>query len=92
MVSGLRENGSKKMIIEEQIENAIKSEIQALNVDAFLVTSRNPETEPENTANCVAIAVGFRQHDNFDLSPITVNATIAVVSRVECDKDKTAHN
>lgn len=39
----------------------------------------------------VAVAVGFRTHDNFSLTPISVPVTIALTTRAEMDATGEAH-
>lgn len=63
-----------------------------------VVGSRQPSAvgtvKGENEDGCkaiVAVAVGFRSHDNFSLSPISVPVSIAISTRVEQDATGSVH-
>lgn len=84
--------------LEEKILSALKSDANAASVSAAFVGSRAAEdaallkADPTDIGSpLVALAVGFRASDAFTLSPITINASIAIVTPVEADPTGAAH-
>ena len=66
--------------------------------DAEIVGSRLPSAtgtvKGENETGqkaVIAVAVGFRSHDSFSLSPISVPVSIAITSRAEMDATGETH-
>lgn len=88
------------MLIEKVLEEALVSELKELDAmkDVEVVGSRIPSAigivkgEQDKSAKAViAVAVGFRTHDNFSLSPISVSASIAITTRAEMDATGSLH-
>lgn len=86
------------MILEAQIEQNILSSIESIDeLSSYqIVTSRQvgdqiADIEEANTSGVIAIASGFRANDQFSLSPITINFTITVATRVETDSTSEIH-
>ena len=90
------------MILEQALEKKIldvfRADTDAANVPAAFVGSRTPEdaalikADPADIGTpLVALAVGFRASDAFTLSPITINASVAIVTPVEADPTGAAH-
>lgn len=81
------------MILEALLEQNILSafaELPELS-GAQIIASRSA-TKTEDSDNCyIAIAAGFRQHDSFSLSPVTIPVSISIVSRVEGDAKASNH-
>ena len=86
------------MVLEGQVEDRIAAQISALcGSEGISVTcSRGvPEEgtkgEQGGFTSIVGIAAGFRQHDAFSLSPISVQFSVTVGTRAESDPDGSIH-
>lgn len=82
------------MILEALLEQKLADEFSSLDQlsGVQIVKSRSTDkTENDDTYSVVAIASGFRQHDNFSLSPITIPVAITIVTRVEGDANSSSH-
>jgi len=84
------------MLIEKELEQRIKAEIETLAALAEyqIVLSRDCDTikgERKDATGVVAITAGYRQHDAFSLSPISMPVTISIVTRIEQDRTSAKH-
>ena len=75
------------MMLERQLEIDIADQLSSMNElsDVQIVCSRSGTKNEVQSKSAVAIACAFRQNDSFSLTPITVNSSIAVVTRTETD-------
>lgn len=74
------------MILEGLLEQKIieqLSSIESLSGTQFIASRSADKTEDADSV--VAVAAGFRQHDSFSLSPVTLPVTLTIVTRVEDD-------
>ena len=88
------------MLIEKELEAKVVSALEALDglKDMEIVGARQEsstgivkgETET-SMKGVVAVSVGFRTHDNFSLTPISVPVTIAISTRSEMDATGLTH-
>ena len=88
------------MLMEKELEARIAGalgEIEALS-GAEIVGSRQPSAsgtvkgEKDQTAKAVvAVAVGFRSHDDFSLTPVSIPVTVAITTRAEMDATGETH-
>jgi len=88
------------MLMERELEKKITDVLKGMSAlaDAEVVGSRQPaesglvkgENETERKS-VVAVAVGYRKHDAFTLSPVSVPVTVAITTRVEMDATGLAH-
>lgn len=90
----------KRMTLETQIENRLiekLGEMQELSACQIVGSRQIAATDTQTIADdvsadtVIAIHTGYRQHDAFSLSPITVPITIAMSTRIEKDKSGRRH-
>lgn len=88
------------MILERQLEQKLINELSATISDekVQMVGSRDVATNPtdtltdkDNKVSVVAVQTGFRTHDAFSLSPISVGVTLAIATRIDCDPSAQHH-
>ena len=86
------------MMLERQLEIDIATELSAelsalpeLSCSQIVCSRSGSKNETQSPAT-IAVACGFRQNDAFSLTPITVNSTIAVVTRTETDLESETHD
>lgn len=86
------------MLIERELERRLVEAFSEGLEDAEVVGSRQPSDvgtvkgERDVAArSVVAVSVGFRTHDAFSLTPISVSATVAVTTRAEMDATGECH-
>ena len=86
------------MVLEGQVEDRIAAQISELcGPEGISVTcsrgipDEGTKGEYGGFTSIVGIAAGFRQHDAFSLSPISVPFNVTVGTRIENDPDGTVH-
>lgn len=86
------------MMLERQLEIDVANELSAalssapsLSATQIVCSRSGTKTETQSTST-VAVACGFRQNDSFSLTPITVNASIAIITRLETDVESETHD
>lgn len=97
------ENHGKEcaMLIERQLEEDLIQELRLMpelqNVQ--VVGSRTiPELETDaksedsDKQSVIAVACGFRTHDAFSLSPVSIPVTITIMTRTELDPSSKIHD
>ena len=89
------------MLIERQLEEDLVQEFQLMPelANAQVVGSRmipeietDTKTEQADKQSVVAVACGFRQHDAFSLSPVSIPVTITIMTRTELDPSSKVHD
>ena len=92
--------GGEVMLIEKELERLVVERLEALEAlkRVEVVGSRQASStgivkgEHSNDVDAVvAVSTGFRSHDNFSLTPVSIPLTIAITSRVEMDATGAAH-
>lgn len=81
------------MILEGLLEQKIVeqlSSIDSLSGTQFIASRSVDKTEDGDSV--VAVAAGFRQHDSFSLTPVTLPVTFTIVTKVEEDVEQQKHN
>ena len=91
--------GVLRMILESQVEQQLQKEFAKLTeLDTYQIMqsrqvnedgSRNEDDVSKS--GIIMITTGFRQHDQFSLSPITLQANITVITRTEIDYTSAKH-
>lgn len=88
------------MLIEREVEAKLISEIARLPIMAEMeiVGARQPSSEglvkgeqETSRSGVIAVSTGYRSHDNFSLTPITLNVSVAITTRVEMDATGSRH-
>ena len=81
------------MLLEQKLEEDLITEFEKLNLEnCQIISSRQKnKTEDESYTSLLAVVVGTRSHDAFSLSPITIQVSLSLVSRIEDDTDGTNH-
>lgn len=89
------------MLIERQLEEDLVQEFRLMPelANAQVVGSRmipeietDTKTEESDRQSVIAVACGFRTHDAFSLSPISIPVTITVMTRTELDPSSKVHD
>lgn len=85
------------MQIEQKLESDIGNVFEQMfehDNDVQILLSRSVSKKIENTdkSTIISIASNFRQNDAFSLSPITINVSIAILTRIENDPEGEKHS
>lgn len=82
------------MILEAQLEEKFIENLSTLlsNDVQFIGSRLEDKTEAATEKSILAIATGFRTHDNFSLSPVTIPITFTLCTKVEVDETSENHN
>lgn len=85
------------MLLERQLEIDLIDAFRSLPglSAAQIVGSRatgGEKTEDASSPCVVAVVCGFRSNDAFSLTPITVSASVSIVTRIEMDPSSEIHD